>query len=82
MSSITLHNLNPDLNRMIKKKAKSEGLSINKTVQKLLHQALGLNTESRKEDFSEFYNVWSAAEYDEFLSNSADLKKIDDEDWK
>jgi hypothetical protein len=82
MSSITLHNLKPDLDKMIKKKAKKEGLSINKMVQKLLQQALGLNSKRRKEDFSEFCNVWSAAEYEEFISNTGDFDRIDKEDWK
>lgn len=82
MSSITLHNLKPDLDKMIKKKAKSEGLSINKTVQKLLQQALGLNSEGQKEDFSEFCDIWSAAEYEEFISNAGDFDRIDEEDWK
>lgn len=82
MTSITLHNLKPDLDKMIKRKAKKEGLSINKTVQKLLQKALGLDTERSKEDFSEFCDVWSDAEYEEFISNTGDFNKIDKEDWK
>jgi len=82
MSSITLHNLKPDLDKMIKKKAKREGLSINKMVQKILQQALGLNSERPKEDFSEFCGIWSADEYEEFISNTGDLDTVDKEDWK
>ena len=42
MKSITIHGIDDPLAGLIKSRAQSEGLSINKTVKKLLEESLGV----------------------------------------
>ena len=85
MKSITIHGLEKHLEDMIKSKAKAEGLSINKTIKKLLEEALGVKPKqmsSHRGDFLEFFGVWSEEEFEEFEKRTASLRKIDPEDWQ
>jgi hypothetical protein len=84
MKSITIHNLDDPLNTLIRKKAKTEGLSLNHTIKKLLAEALGLSPrkgEDRGKDFLDLFGVWSDKEAGEFNRQISDLEKIDREDW-
>jgi hypothetical protein len=85
MKSITLHNIDGPLAELIKSKAKSEGLSINKTVQKMLEESLGVQPRSRKafrHDFEEFCGIWSDNELSEFNDRTEDLSEIGPGDWQ
>lgn len=85
MKSITIHELDDSLEAMIEERARQEGLSLNRTVKKLLRQALGLEpggNGDRKADFAEFCGVWSKADRAEFDRKTRDLRKVDREDWK
>ena len=85
MKSITIHGLEGPLWSMIKAKSKSEGLSINKTIKKILETALGIkpriNTE-REMEFKEFCGVWSKADVSEFNKEIRDFENINKEDWE
>ena len=85
MKSITIHGLDDQLNDLIKSRAKSEGLSINKTVKKLLETSLGVRPQNEKRnlnDFKEFCGLWTKADLDEFEEKTADLRKTDQKDWE
>ena len=85
MKSITIHGIDEPLAELIKSRAQSEGLSINKTVKKLLEESLGVKPRVsglHRGDFEEFCGIWSESELAEFEENSSDLRKIDSEDWK
>lgn len=85
MSSITIHNLDDPLDSMIREKAKKEGLSLNNTIKKLLHEAVGLTprpSESREQEFLDLFGVWSAKEAKAFHQQISELEKIDQSDWK
>ena len=85
MKSITIHDLDDSLEAMIQEKAREEGLSLNKTVKKLLRKALGLEqggNGDRKADFVEFCGGWSKADAAEFERNTKDFRKIDSQDWQ
>jgi len=85
MKSITLHNIDGPLSELIKSKARSEGLSINKTVKKILEESLGVRPKPRgvfRNDFEGFCGIWSDIELAEFDERTRDLDKIDPEDWK
>ena len=85
MKSITIHGLDDQLNDLIKSRAKSEGLSINKTVKKLLETSLGVRPQNEKRnlnDFKEFCGLWTKADLDEFEEKTADLRKTDKRDWE
>jgi len=85
MKSITIHGMDDQLADLIKSKAQSEGLSVNKTVKKLLETSLGIKLQAEKKnlnDFKEFCGLWTKADLDEFEEKIADLRKIDKEDWR
>lgn len=85
MKSITIHDLREPLNSLIRKKSKNEGLSLNKTIKKLLEESLGINPPKEfdhKNDFVEFLGVWSDRDVEEFSRATADFEKIDPGDWE
>jgi len=85
MKSITIHNIDGPLSELIKSKAQTEGLSINKTVKKLLEQSLGVKPrpdDSNRKDFEEFCGVWTRDDLGKFEAATEDLAEINPEDWK
>ena len=73
MKSITIHGIDDPLAELIKFRAQAEGLSINKTVKKLLEESLAVKPRakgSNRSDFEEFCGVWSESELAEFEKNS------------
>ncbi|MCP4627632.1 MAG: hypothetical protein GY850_29565 [bacterium] len=85
MKSITIHGIDDPLAELLKSKAQTEGLSINKTVKKLLEESLGVTPRAKginRGDFEEFCGIWSDSDLAEFEESTKDLKKIDHEDWK
>jgi hypothetical protein len=85
MKSITIHGVDDPLAKLIKSKALSEGLSINKTVKKLLEEALGVKPLSRgrfRSDFQEFCGMWTESDLEEFEEKTKDLRIVHDEDWR
>ena len=85
MKSITIHGVDDQLNDLIKSKAESEGLSVNKTVKKLLETSLGVKPQPEKknyDDFKEFCGLWAKADLDEFEDKTTDLRKTDTKDWQ
>jgi len=85
MKSITIRGLEGKLGELIKKKAQVEGISLNKAINRLLKQALGLNDKKQKNNYEEFSGlsgVWSEEDEEEFLRAVSDLEKIDSGDWQ
>lgn len=85
MKSITIHGIDEELDRTLQQKARSEDLSLNKTIKQLLKQSLGLSETKKtlpKNDFSEFIGTWTEQDVKEFEKNTAIFEKIDEEDWK
>jgi hypothetical protein len=79
MKSITIHGIDDPLAELIKSRALSEGLSINKTVKKLLEESLGVKPRAKginRSEFEEFCGIWSDAELAEFEETTKDLGKI------
>ena len=84
MKSITIHNLDTKLEQLIQKKAKSQQLSLNKTIQLLLRESFGLTdkkAKTHKEDFADLYGVWSKQEADEFDKATQDFYLVHKKDW-
>ncbi|MCB9264008.1 MAG: ribbon-helix-helix protein, CopG family [Lewinellaceae bacterium] len=84
MKSITIHNLDSRLAALIERRAKEEGLSMNKLIKRLLAQALGLSPQPRqnkKEQFEDLLGSWSQEDFEEFEKNTKDLRTIDPQDW-
>lgn len=83
MNSITVHNIEPELNRMIRRKATADGNSLNKTIKNLLRSSLGVSKTTKKNNLDKFYGVWSKEEADEFdKAISQEFEKIDPKDWQ
>ncbi|MCB0562784.1 MAG: hypothetical protein KDD01_00250 [Phaeodactylibacter sp.] len=84
MKSITIHNLDSRLATLIERRAKEEGVSMNKLIKGLLAQALGLSTQhrqDREEEFKDLFGSWSQAEFDEFEKQTEDFRTIHPDDW-
>lgn len=82
MKSITIHNLDDQLDKLLREKAEQEETSLNKVIKNLLHESLGISKQQQKHDFSEFCGVWSKEEFEEFEDSTKDFEKIDSQDWK
>jgi plasmid stability protein len=82
MRSITIHNLDPDVSRLIDKQAAEEGLSLNQLVKRLLRKALALpgQAPAPSRGFDDFSGLWTKEEAAEF--NVSVKREIDPEDWK
>lgn len=82
---MTIHGIDKQLAALIKSKAESEGLSINKTIKKLLETALGIKPQPPQknlDDFKEFCGVWTEAELKDFEENTSNTRVVDPGDWK
>jgi hypothetical protein len=88
MRSITIHDLDPDLDQRILNVAREKGVSLNKTIKDLLRQAVGLSVggvavaPDHTADFEEFCGSWNQQETNAFLAAVSEDRKIDPEDWK
>ncbi len=85
MKSMTIHGIDEQLAESIRLKAESEGLSVNKTVKKLLEEALGIKPQSERkyiDDFKEFCGLWTEKDLKEFEENTSDTREINSEDWQ
>ena len=84
MKSITIHELDGRVSFQLEKKAKELVLSLNKTIKKLLEQALGVKpnpTEGRKQAFKEFLGVWNKSDLRECTATIRDFERIDPKCW-
>ncbi|MCD6191849.1 MAG: hypothetical protein J7L26_00050 [Candidatus Aminicenantes bacterium] len=84
MKSITIHGLDDEMAKLIKKRAKQEKTSVNRVVKSLLAKALGLgqNQQDNREEFLDLFGVWSETEAKSFFETIKDLEQIYPEDWK
>ena len=85
MESFTIHDVEKPLAELIKKKAKSEGLSINATIKKVLEEYLGMRSQPVERNFSHFKpfcGLWTKDDLNEFERTTSDLRKIDPSDWQ
>jgi hypothetical protein len=73
------------LDKKIREKAKSQGLSLNKTIKKLLKKSLGINQgkeTDHRDDFMDIFGAWSEEDLKEFNRAAIDFGKIDPDEWK
>lgn len=85
MKSITIYGLDDMLDKQIRERAKSQRLSLNKTIKNLLEKSLGLTHEKkniRREDFMEFFGVWSDDDLREFNKRGSEFNQVDPGDWR
>jgi hypothetical protein len=85
MKAITIHGLDEPLVSLLEARAKAEGLSLNKTVKILLEKALGIKPREphgHRRDFEMFRGRWTSSDLSEFEKATAELERVDPEDWK
>jgi len=84
MSTLTIHALEPAVEKRIRSKAKRDGRSLNQTLKELLAASVGVRTHPESDhraDFAEFNGVWNTQDVREFQAATADLETIDQADW-
>ena len=79
MSSITIHALDPELDRRLSAKAKHEGKSKNLLVKECLAKAVGLGPYDH--EYDEFCGVWTSEESAAYMAVTKDHSHIDAEEW-
>ena len=79
MKSITIHGIDEPLEKLIKSRAREEGLSINKTLKRLLEQSLGVkpNGGDRRKDFEQFCGIWQKEDLADFTNRTKDMRQVD-----
>ncbi len=84
MSSITIHDLDETLATLIRARARAEGISLNKTIKRLIEEALGVKTTrcKHRKDFEKLCGMWSKAQVAELDGAVADLGRVDPADWR
>ena len=83
MKSITLHGIDDALEKKITAKSKELNLSQNKTVKKLLEDALsGSKRQKKIEEFTELFGKWTEEERRAFEERIADMNRVSDADWQ
>ena len=84
MSSISIHNIDVNIERKVKQLAEKEHQSINKTVKKILEEKFKESTHrtGNRKRFEKFCGLWSEEEYESFQKATEDLGTINPEDWK
>lgn len=84
VKTITIHGIDDVTMEQLKNKAEEAGLSVNKTVKKLLHEVLGIKPEdisSKRSDFEEFCGVWNEDDLSEFDEATVTLNQIESGEW-
>ena len=83
MGSLSIHGLEPDIERKLKDMANAENQSLNKTVKRVLSQALGQKpSDGNRAHFQRFCRRWSRQDAREFAKAMQEFQRIDPEDWK
>jgi hypothetical protein len=84
VTTITIRNLPPEVEREIRKQAKEKGISANKAVIGLLEKLMGLRREKNKKhhDLDHLFGAWTKKQSDEFDKALAEQREIDPELWR
>jgi len=81
---ITLRNLPPQVARLVQARAKADRTSLNRTVIKILEEAIADKTsgETLHHDLDHLVGKWSSSEADMFDAALGRQRQIDPELWK
>ena len=78
----TIRGIPTDLEQQLRERARRSGESLNRTLIRLLREAVGLNTSRQKRDLSALAGTWSQEEADKFDREVRRFEVIDDELWR
>ena len=84
MAAMTLRHIPPKLQEAIQKRANRDGLSLNKTVLRMLEEAAGQRNTGRelRHDLDHLAGTWSEEEAAAFDAALAEQRIVDPELWK
>jgi hypothetical protein len=84
MKSITIHGLDAETEKLLKKRAKTERMSVNRTVKGLLGKALGLgeNKKDNRDEFIDLFGLWTEDDEKGFSEAIQDLETAHPTDWQ
>lgn len=84
MKSISIHGVDDLLMGRLKREAEAAGTSLNRTVKRLLEEAVGMKPRPKgrhRAEFETFLGVWSEEDLNEFRVATEDLERVDQKDW-
>ena len=85
MATMTIRGIDDEVSVLLKKQAKSEGISVNALLLKMVKVSLGIEKKKRTKiyhDLDYLAGTWSDKDLKEFQKNVEDFEKIDKEIWK
>lgn len=85
VSTLSIHNLDPDTEARIRELARREGRSLNQVLQQLLRRAVGSEPEparSARDRFGDVFGQLPAAAADDLLLRLEDERRVDPADWR
>ena len=84
MATLSIHNLDPELERRVRRRARDRNQSVNKTLHELIGQALGVQPADRsvEERFSRFCGVRNDDDLAAFEAATSDTREVDSKDWE
>ncbi len=83
MSQITIRNMDPLVEKMIRQKAETGHQSLSDTANQMLKQAAGLDSSSgKKRNLKSLAGSWSHEEAEEFEKTQEPFMQIDEKLWK
>jgi hypothetical protein len=84
MKSLTIHGIDDPLDQELKRKSRELGVSLNKTIKRLLADHLHIGTAKtadHRRDFADFCGVWTTRELKEFREKIKRTELVDPGDW-
>ncbi len=87
MKQLTIRGLEPELEERVRKLARSEGISLNQAVLRLLRRGAGMAPGAQSQEvvgssLDHLIGTWTEAEEQELLDSIRDVERVDDEIWR
>ena len=83
MSSLTIHDIDVDLDLRLTDEAKRNKKSKNQLIKDALAHSVGMTTDGKyADDYREFCGIWTAGERETFDAFQADNSRLDEGDWR
>lgn len=83
MKTMTIRNVSADLAAALEEEKSRRGLSLNRTVLALMHEALGVSDEAeRSNGLRRLAGTWTEDEFREFEEAVRPFREIDEELWR
>jgi DNA polymerase III delta subunit len=81
MTAITLRNIPPKLQEVIRQRANATGLSLNRTILRMLEEATGTGSRELHRDLDHLAGTWSDEEATAFEAALLEQRRIDPKLW-